>query len=154
MADSKITSILDSSRTYLGDFEETKYSELLLKRALVAAAMAVSIDTGVSITYNASSDEISPTPSDQLSNLLALAICVVLMVGEETSSALYTGGLSWRSGISSINFAGYHKSISESGSKLKSMYDKYVELYKINQVSDIGNIDVYSVDDVDYTKVN
>lgn len=153
MADSKITSILDSSRTYLGDFEEAKYSELLLKRALVAAAMAVSTDTGVSITYDASSDEISPAPTTQISNLLALAICVVLMVGEETSSALYSGGLSWRSGLSSINFAGYHKSISESAMKLKNMYDKYVEAYKIGQ-SDIGEVDIYSVDDIDYTGVN
>lgn len=148
-----ITAILDSARTYLGDFEETKYSELLLKRALVAATMAVSADTGVTITYNATSDELAPSLDNQLSNMMALAICVILMVGEETSSALYTGGLSWRSGLSSINFAGYHKSVSESASKLKSMYDKSVETYKVNQ-GDLGEVDIYSVDDPDYVAVN
>lgn len=147
-----ITSIFDSARTYLGDFQETKYSDELLKRALVAAVMAVSVDTGVSITYNAAVDEISPS-TNTMNNMLALAICVILMVGEETSSALYSGGLSWRSGLSSINFAGYQKSVSDSALKLKTMYDKYVQTYKINQ-SDIGEVDIYSVDDNDYTKVN
>lgn len=148
-----ITAILDSARTYLGDFEESKYSELLLKRALVAATMAVSSDTGVTITYNATSDELAPSLDNQLSNMMALAICVILMIGEETSSALYTGGLSWRSGLSSINFGGYHKSISESASKLKAMYDKAVETYKVNQ-GDLGEVDIYSVDDQDYVAVN
>lgn len=153
MADSKTIAIFDSARTYLGDFEESKYDILLLKRALVAAVMAVSVDTNTSITYNAATDEISPAVNSQMSNLLALAICVILMVGEETASALYTGGLSWRSGLSSINFSGYHKSISESAFKLKSMYDKYVEKYKVAQ-TDIGEVDIYSVDDSDYAPVN
>lgn len=150
---SDLTEILDTTRTYLGDFNETRYVDAVIKKALRAALYTVSADIGSDYSYNDGTATITPSLTNIVKHLVATCTSVVLILGEETASALETGGLSWKSGMASINFAGYHKSISESAKKLSAHYNRLLEAYKLNN-ADFTDIDLYQVTNTDITSIN
>lgn len=150
-----ITNILFNARVILGDLTETKYSDKVLKHALVCALDGIAADFGVEMVYHASNETITPTPSAEFRHIISLAIGMVILIGEETASALNGGGTIWRSGLSSISLATSQASISSVTKRLLDVYNKTVIDYKVGASLVLSeDFDLYQTDDEDLVGVN
>lgn len=147
-----ITDIIAAARGFLGDSAGTRYSEPVMEVALTNALVAVNADLSMDFSYNASTRVLSPSPTKSEKYIIALAMATVLVVGEEIQSALDGGGMAWKSGLSSINLSGFHKSVSESAMKMMKRYEKTVQRNQLND-STHGDIDLYRTGE-DVVEVN
>jgi len=137
-----VKDVIEASRLYLGDLSATRYSETVMRVALNVALLAVNNDAGIDFTFNAGTNDITPTPSKLHKYLISLATAIVLIVGEETTAALDGGGAIWRSGISSISLGGYQKAIQEAGGKLRLLYNDAIIQMNMNSLT-AESVDTY-----------
>lgn len=138
-----ISTIFNIARTYLGDLNETRYSDLALSKAMEVALHCIYSDIGSSIEYAFDTQVITPTPSKEVINLIGTAIAFIIVLGEETSTALDYGGVVWKSGISSLDLSGYNRSVSNVAKNLREAYLRFLSAY--NMTSDQSKeIDLYS----------
>lgn len=146
--------ILKAIRVLVGDTTETRYTDSDIEMSLGCALIGVNFDLGRNYSYSAGTRTITPDPDTVATALIAIATAMVMAVGEETASAFDGGGMIWRSGMTSISLAGYHKAVQDSVKKFQARYDRILDLYLVRDLPESSVIDLYSTTDPDVLGVN